>query len=1090
MGVRRAGGEDRRAGAFLGNLQVSLARGDIDAVRRLVLTAAEAERERLAIELGPEILDQAVRAAARTRRPRKRGRVIVLHGILGSMLDVVDRRGDADRVWVNLYRLFQGRIEDLELDAEGKPSREGVRVRLAGVHRSTYLALILDLDREWDVRPFDYDWREDIDRSADRLAGEIRASAPAAPAHIVAHSMGGLVARRFAQRHPDLWASMRDAANLEAGGRLILLGTPNHGSFAIPLALSGAEKAVRGLERLDFRHDLRQLLQILNSFPGSYQMLPSPLIRLGDHHGRLFRPRAWGKWPVRGQLLERAEAFIRELHEAVDPRRFVCIAGTGRETPDRVRIDSPGAFRFQTTTDGDGRVPHVLGLLRDVPSFWVDEGHGDLPRNERVRAALHDLLSEGTTDLLDPQPARRPEAPARTWRRAGQIDALPDELDRVIAAAPRRRGAPLPALSPAEEADVERLVLGDYLGGPTRAPASRAERTPEGRGRRRPVVLETLWGDITQVRADVYVVGHYQGVPPQYAELALDRAISGGAGDLVITGHARRGSLRGALGEVQFFPWGRGRPRIVAVAGMGHPGAFTVRSLRRLIRDLAASVGSLPHVRTVATVLIGSGAGTLGVAEAVRGLLEGLAEGLHSEHAARIRTIRIVELYRDRAAGILRELKRATKAAPPGGRRPVEVRPTLAKGPGGRAATRAPAAARRATRPPEGVAARLSVFERDGVVHAAAITHAATVPERVVSVDLNLIEEVAGRVNDPERDLMTNAPSFLARLLVPREFRDLLREPTPLVIEVDRVTAQLPWELVSSDVESRPAGEPIGVRAPLARQMRTIYSPAPQRDTPRPEGLRALVVGDPGDPAEGDALEGAREEALRVLEILRAHGLEVTAFIGAPGSPRRGIPRGVRVASRADVLNELMHGDHDILHYAGHGDFDPANPSRVGWVFDKGLLTAREIGALDQVPPLVVANACLSARTSRALAGRRDFRTARSETGLLPSLADEFFHLGVRHYVGTAWAVNDVGAVLFAETFYRHLLGTGEPGGRRTTVGDAVQEARVSLYRRRREFDRLWAAYQHYGDPTSDAASWRATARARPGKGTIERAAG
>jgi hypothetical protein len=1074
MAVPRAGGRDRRAGAFLADLQASLARGDIDAIRRLLLTAAESDRERLAAELGPEILDQAVRAAARTRRPRKRGRVIVTHGIMGSMLDVVDPRGDADRVWVNLYRLFRGRIEDLELDAEGKPAKPGVRVRLAGAHRRTYLALILDLDREWDVRPFDYDWRDDIDRSADRLAGEIRAWAPAAPAHIVAHSMGGLVARRFAQRHPDLWGSMRDAAGLAAGGRLIMLGTPNHGSFAIPLALSGAEKAVKGLEKLDFRHNLRQLLRILNSFPGSYQMLPSPLVRLGDDHGQLFRPQAWGKWPVRAQLLAQAKEFITGLHGAVDPQRFVVVAGYGRETPDRIRIDSPGGFSFQTTTDGDGRVPHVLGLLRDVASFWVDEGHGDLPRNDRVRAAVHDLLSEGTTDLLDPQPARRRAAPAREWRSAGRIDALPDELARVVPAAPRRPGARVPALSPADEADIEGLVLGDYLGGPTRAPVLRAERTPEagvGRRDRRfgpPVVLEVRWGDITQVNADVYAVGHYQGVPPQYAELALDRAISGSAGDLVITGHTRRGSLRGALGEVQFFPWGPGRPRTVAVAGMGHPGAFTVSSLRRLTRDLAASIGSLPHVRTVATVLIGSGAGTLSVAEAVRGFVEGLAEGLHSGHAARIRTIRIVELYRDRAADILRELRRATKATPSDGRRAVKVRPTVSKGAGGRAARRAPAAAGRS---PEGVAARLSVFERDGFVHAAAITHAATVPERVVSVDLNLIEEVAGRVNDPERDLMANAPSFLARLLVPREFRDLLRETTPLVIEVDRVTAQLPWELISSDVESKPAGEPIGVRAALARQIRTIYSPAPQRDAQRPGGLRALVVGDPGDPAEGDALEGAREEALRVLEILRAHGVEVTAFIGAPGSSRRGIPRDVRVASRADVLNELMHGDHDILHYAGHGDFDPADPSRVGWVFDRGLLTAREIGALDRVPPLVVANACLSARTSRALEGRRDFRTARTETGLLPSLADEFFHLGVRHYVGTAWAVNDIGAVLFTETFYRRLLGTGDPGGRRSTVGDAVHEARISLYRRRRDFDRLWAAYQHYGDPTAQLMS-------------------
>ena len=67
----------------------------------------------------------------------------------------------------------------------------------------------------------------------------------------------------------------------------------------------------------------------------------------------------------------------------------------------------------------------------------------------------------------------------------------------------------------------------------------------------------------------------------------------------------------------------------------------------------------------------------------------------------------------------------------------------------------------------------------------------------------------------------------------------------------------------------------------------------------------------------------------------------------------------------------------------------------------------------------------------RRLESVRAFKGA----GLLPSLADEFFKLGVRNYVGTAWEVNDIGAELFARVFYTSLL-AGAP------FGESVRRAR------------------------------------------------
>jgi len=1116
----------------LDRIQQELARRDVAGLRAAILELSDAEEELFAAEVGAELLQRMRRSARRVRRGGKRGYVVVVHGIMGSMLDVVEPSGDTDRVWVSIPRLVLGRIADLELGPDEQSVKPGYHVRTAGLHRKTYVPLILELDEEWEVRPFAFDWREDIERSAERLAGEIRAWAPGKPVHLVAHSMGGLVSRSMIRLHPELWRAMEDPGGRAAGGRLVMLGTPNQGSYSIPLALCGQEKLVKALEICDLRHDLPALLRILSSFPGSYQMLPSPLVDLGDQHDRLYDAASWGNLPVRAAFLEKAERFHTQLRDVVNPERLVYVAGYDRETPFLIRVDGPGEFSFQTTLEGDGRVPHALGLLPGVSTFWVDEGHGDLPRNERVLDGIHELLARGETDALDRvKPVRRAAARAAIWRSATEIDAVPGEVATLISPAKRGRRAE-PTLSHAQAIELEGLVLGDYLGGPR--PPSRGMRAAAGERPRRgetgaapgpepaavpPLDVEVVWGDIRHVEGDVYTVGHYQGVRPQRAELALDKAVSGDSDRLVITEHSQRGTLRGALGDVDYFPWGdpRYRGRVVAVAGLGRPGSFGLTALRRLTRELMLSVSLLPNASTVCTVLIGSGEGTLSIRDAVQGLADGIAEALSTRTVTeRIHKLRVVELERSRAHEILAELKRVAESerlAPrfclrvasdviraPGGlvsneallQEVLAISARAAKAPSGAKARKAVEAilegitdgklrnqARKALekledrarvsytpeKPPEReFPTRISVLEEGGVIRMAAITETATVAERTVSVDPKLIDEIVASVNDPDAEPMPHFGTFLLRLVVPREFRPLLAQEDRFVFEVDRTTAKIHWEMLARDLSAPLEAEPLGVQVEVARQLRTTYSPPPIEARRREGPLRALVVGDPGDPAEGHDLPGARDEALRVREILLGHRVEVTALIGAPNSPRRGLPRDVAPATRVEVLSQLMHGRWDILHYCGHGDFDPGDPTRVGWVFAGGLLTAREIERLDEVPALIVANACLSGRTSQALEGGRRVERARSESGLLPSLADEFFRLGVRNYVGTAWEVNDVGAVEFAKAFYETLL--AEDAARRT-VGEAMGAGRRALHGRSRSFGKLWAAYQHYGDPAA-----------------------
>jgi hypothetical protein len=169
-------------------------------------------------------------------------------------------------------------------------------------------------------------------------------------------------------------------------------------------------------------------------------------------------------------------------------------------------------------------------------------------------------------------------------------------------------------------------------------------------------------GDIIKATGDVFVVGHYLGVPPQNAERALDVALSDMAGvttrevvdesRLLLTDLTRRGNIRGSLGEVLFFPW-KGRGHIV-LAGMGRLGTFKDTQLRTLARSLAQTVGRVIPKATISTVLIGSGVGNLKISEAVPGLLAGFAAALAADPKLEIGALRIVERRVDRVYEIVK----------------------------------------------------------------------------------------------------------------------------------------------------------------------------------------------------------------------------------------------------------------------------------------------------------------------------------------------------------------------------------------------------------------------------------------------------
>ncbi len=112
----------------------------------------------------------------------------------------------------------------------------------------------------------------------------------------------------------------------------------------------------------------------------------------------------------------------------------------------------------------------------------------------------------------------------------------------------------------------------------------------------------------------------------------------------------------------------------------------------------------------------------------------------------------------------------------------------------------------------------------------AAISDSALVPERVVVLNWTLVDEIIERMTDPA-DLaqLPDMAALMARLLVPRDFRVLVGDGARLIFEVDRDTARIHWEMLGKVGDDATSAVPVALDAPVARQLRTSYSPPPSR---------------------------------------------------------------------------------------------------------------------------------------------------------------------------------------------------------------------------------------------------------------------
>ncbi len=316
-------------------------------------------------------------AAKRAKKPRG-AKVLILPGIMGSKIGGPVRSARSEVLWIDPLQISAGRLSALKL-----PS--GKSLRAVGVLLFSYARLKLQLQISGrDARFHSYDWRLGHDELGAQLAARIAAEAE--PVILVAHSMGGLVARMAARMLPKRLVR-----------KLIMLGTPNDGSFASVQALRGTYPFIRRMSRLDRRHSPEYLAaKVFNTFPGLYHMLPAPRRLKGMD---LFHARGWPKQgPAPKQRFLKEVAAVRAKLAPPDSR-MLQILGVNQETVIGVRRTASG-FEYSMARSGDGTVPLALARLPKIESYFVEELHGNLANNSQVIRAVVDLVRRGRTRHL------------------------------------------------------------------------------------------------------------------------------------------------------------------------------------------------------------------------------------------------------------------------------------------------------------------------------------------------------------------------------------------------------------------------------------------------------------------------------------------------------------------------------------------------------------------------------------------------------------------------------------------------------------------------------------------------------------------
>jgi tetratricopeptide (TPR) repeat protein/CHAT domain-containing protein len=321
---------------------------------------------------------------------------------------------------------------------------------------------------------------------------------------------------------------------------------------------------------------------------------------------------------------------------------------------------------------------------------------------------------------------------------------------------------------------------------------------------------------------------------------------------------------------------------------------------------------------------------------------------------------------------------------------------------------------------------------------AATLTHYSHIEVSFTEIE-HLCREIVAILNQlstRKDDLSTlsslqKAGQLLWEHLLPRQIREKLQDCSlgELLLYIDEELIFVPWELLFDGEDF------LCLKFNIGRLVRSKAEPHQVQYRGLPEKIKMLILADPTSD-----LRGAYQEGLNIKnKFERRHRAVHVDF------------KSLRV-DKLYVKKNLC--DYDIVHFAGHCDFDEAHPENSGWILSDGRFNFKSIlnmGQAQSMPALVFSNACHSASFGIGSVSP-DYQK------ISYSFASAFLFAGVRHYIGAIRKIEDKASLIFAREFYTQVISA-------KTLGESMRLARLKLIKEYGRGNLHWANYILYGDP-------------------------
>ncbi|MGH8314268.1 MAG: CHAT domain-containing protein, partial [Steroidobacterales bacterium] len=948
-------------------------------------------------------LQSLAQQAARTRRRADQGpRVYVVPGIMGSTLG---RRRTLlnDTLWIDPIKIALGQLTRLALP-------DGGRSVPLGVLLITYLKLKLTLEAagfDADFHPFD--WRQSIDTQGAALMQRIEADGAGSVA-LVAHSMGGLVSRA---------AVALDTQHKI--GRLVMLGTPNFGSFAPVQAMRGTYSSVRAIAALDLKHSPESLSRrVFTTFPGLTQMLPAAeKFAAIDLYSTDTWPNDGPKPPA--ELLASVAGVRAGL--AMPDDRFFLIAGVEQETTVAMTATG-GKFQYTLSKAGDGTVPRAFCELPPTRTYYVAESHGSLPNNRLVGRAVIDILRNGATLLLPTQ-----------WADTRASRQVAEKAMRT----PVKRKA-WNRMTPAERRNfwegmqqVHARAKGAKASSTLLAPGTAGRKNVViGLSARRQIEIRLAKGSITEANARALVLGIFRNVEPAGAATAIDARLGGAVREFT-----RRRMFTGAVGEVFVMPTARSllRAESVLFVGLGNFDAFSkTSSVHEFVAENVVRTFVRTQVEDFATVLWGTSSGS-SIRDALEHQLRGYVKGMADADPDRLLRRITFCMLDDAKYGQMRSALLSLSGTDLFDN--IDVTISEIELPDVQI-TEPDVRAKRIAGPSPVYLLVNQRVDDGGRVELEASLLTAGGKATTIRSEKKLAAKAIDRHLDGLQYTSFNFRSMrrfgatLTNLLFDTSLKQALlsvRE-NHLVVVHDGPSSRYPWETLCIDGWFPAAA--MGLSRKYSADNLSVAKWSEQRRIDQTLDI-LLIVNPTGDLAGADREGEALQKLFQRRSNIRVHPI-------------------IREAATCETVKAAFEsGKYDVLHYAGHARFDDNNPAGSGISLADGHLTGRDLATLGNLPALVFFNACESARLPTKVEVRR--KDVRKRIQVNVGLAEAFLRGGVANYVGTYWPVGDDTAMTAAGRIYDSIV-------RGRSMGQAVAAAREAL-QTARSID--WADYIHYG---------------------------